>query len=114
MFKGFVIAVLLMLGASQLDQYFCNGKYTDGTDVDAATNQALLSQLKVASVDAAVHDPTSVVELRPGPEACGDGTIDRFAPNKYRLLHRASNRCSHSDARDFAHHRSPARRQHKK
>ena len=31
MFKGFVVAVLLMLGASQLDQYFCNGRYTDGT-----------------------------------------------------------------------------------
>lgn len=31
MFKGFVIAVLLMLGASQLDHYFCNGRYTDGT-----------------------------------------------------------------------------------
>ena len=29
MFKGFVIAVVLVLGASQLDQYFCNGKYTD-------------------------------------------------------------------------------------
>ena len=31
MFKGFVIAVLLVLGAVQLDQYFCNGKYTDGS-----------------------------------------------------------------------------------
>jgi hypothetical protein len=31
MFKGFVIAVLLVLGASQLDQYACNGKYTEGT-----------------------------------------------------------------------------------
>jgi len=31
MFKGFVIAVLLVLGASQLDQYCCHGKYTDGT-----------------------------------------------------------------------------------
>jgi hypothetical protein len=30
MLKGFVIAVLLLLGASQLDQYFCNGKHTDG------------------------------------------------------------------------------------
>ena len=30
MLKGFVIAVLLLLGASQLDQYFCDGKYTDG------------------------------------------------------------------------------------
>ncbi|WP_283814205.1 hypothetical protein [Bradyrhizobium sp. AUGA SZCCT0160] len=31
MFEGFVIAVLLVLGASHLDQYVCNGKYTDGT-----------------------------------------------------------------------------------
>ena len=31
MFRGFVIAVLLVLGASQLDQFVCNGKYTDGT-----------------------------------------------------------------------------------
>lgn len=31
MLKGFVIAVLLVFGASQLDQYYCNGKYTDGT-----------------------------------------------------------------------------------
>lgn len=31
MFKGFAIAALLMLGASQLDQYFCNGRYTDST-----------------------------------------------------------------------------------
>ncbi|WP_283816582.1 hypothetical protein [Bradyrhizobium sp. AUGA SZCCT0431] len=31
MFKGFVIAVLLVLGASQLDQYVYNGKYTEGT-----------------------------------------------------------------------------------
>jgi hypothetical protein len=30
MFKGFVIAVLVVLGASQLDQYYCHGKYTDG------------------------------------------------------------------------------------
>jgi hypothetical protein len=30
MFKGFVIAVLLVLGASQLDQYYCHGRYTDG------------------------------------------------------------------------------------
>ena len=31
MIKGFAIAVVVLLGASQLDQYFCNGKYTDGT-----------------------------------------------------------------------------------
>jgi hypothetical protein len=31
MLKGFVIEGLLLLGASHLDQYFCNGKYTDGT-----------------------------------------------------------------------------------
>jgi hypothetical protein len=31
MFEVFVIAVLLVLGASQLDQYFCNGRYTDGS-----------------------------------------------------------------------------------
>jgi hypothetical protein len=30
MLKGFVIAVLLLLGASQVDQYCCHGKYTDG------------------------------------------------------------------------------------
>jgi hypothetical protein len=30
MFKGFVIAVLMVLGASQVDQYCCHGKYTDG------------------------------------------------------------------------------------
>ena len=29
MFKGFVMAVLLLLGASQLDQYLTNGRYTD-------------------------------------------------------------------------------------
>ena len=31
MFKGFVIAVLLVLGAAQLDQYLTYGRYTDGT-----------------------------------------------------------------------------------
>jgi hypothetical protein len=30
MFKGFVIAVLVVLGAAQLDQYLTNGRYTDG------------------------------------------------------------------------------------
>ena len=30
MIKGFVITVLLVLGASQVDQYCCHGKYTDG------------------------------------------------------------------------------------
>ena len=30
MFRGILIAVLVVLGASQLDQYFCHGKYTDG------------------------------------------------------------------------------------
>jgi hypothetical protein len=30
MFKGIVIAVLIVLGASQLDQYYCHGKYTQG------------------------------------------------------------------------------------
>ena len=29
MFKGFVIAVLLLLGAAQLDQYLTNGRHTD-------------------------------------------------------------------------------------
>jgi hypothetical protein len=29
MFKGFVIAVLLLVGASQLDQYLSNNRYTD-------------------------------------------------------------------------------------
>jgi hypothetical protein len=29
MFKGFVIAALVLLGASQLDQYFTHGRYTD-------------------------------------------------------------------------------------
>jgi hypothetical protein len=29
MFKGFAITILLVLGASQLDQYYCHGKYTD-------------------------------------------------------------------------------------
>ena len=29
MFKSFVVAVLLLLGASQLDQYLSNGRYTD-------------------------------------------------------------------------------------
>ena len=54
MFKGFVIAVLLLLSAAQLDQYLTNGWYTDGCQVDAATNQALVSGLRVASLDA-VH-----------------------------------------------------------
>jgi hypothetical protein len=31
MFMGFVIAVLLVLGAAQLDRYFYHGWYTDGT-----------------------------------------------------------------------------------
>jgi hypothetical protein len=31
MFKGILVAVLVLLGAALLDQYFCNGKYTDGT-----------------------------------------------------------------------------------
>jgi hypothetical protein len=30
MIKGFVIAVLVLLGASQVDQYLTNGRYTDG------------------------------------------------------------------------------------
>jgi hypothetical protein len=30
MLKGFVIAVLLLLAASQIDQYCYHGKYTDG------------------------------------------------------------------------------------
>ena len=30
MLKGFVIAVVLVLGASLLDQHYCHGKYTDG------------------------------------------------------------------------------------
>ncbi|WOH46930.1 hypothetical protein [Bradyrhizobium sp. sBnM-33] len=29
MFKGFVIAALMLLGASQLDQYLTHGRYTD-------------------------------------------------------------------------------------
>jgi len=29
MFKGFVIAVLLVLGASQLDAYLTHGRYTN-------------------------------------------------------------------------------------
>jgi hypothetical protein len=29
MIKGFAIAVLVVLGASQLDQYLTNGRYTD-------------------------------------------------------------------------------------
>jgi hypothetical protein len=29
MFRGFVIAVVLLLGASQLDQYLTHGRYTD-------------------------------------------------------------------------------------
>jgi hypothetical protein len=31
MFRGFVIAVLLILGAAQLDRYIYHGRYTDGT-----------------------------------------------------------------------------------
>jgi hypothetical protein len=31
MFKGFVIALLVLLGAAQLDRYFYHGRYTDGT-----------------------------------------------------------------------------------
>ena len=30
MFKGFAIAVLLLLSAAQLDQYLTNGRYNDG------------------------------------------------------------------------------------
>jgi hypothetical protein len=30
MIKGFVIAALALLGASQLDRYYCAGHYTDG------------------------------------------------------------------------------------
>ncbi len=30
MFKGIAIAALVLLSASQLDQYYCHGKYTDG------------------------------------------------------------------------------------
>jgi hypothetical protein len=30
MIKGFVIAALALLGASQVDQYLTNGRYTDG------------------------------------------------------------------------------------
>jgi hypothetical protein len=30
MLRGFVMAVLVLLGASQLDQYYCHSKYTDG------------------------------------------------------------------------------------
>ena len=41
MLQGFVIAVLLLLGASQVDQYFCNGKYTDGA-------MAMLRQIRHA------------------------------------------------------------------
>jgi hypothetical protein len=29
MFKGLMIAALVLLGASQLDQYLTNGRYTD-------------------------------------------------------------------------------------
>jgi hypothetical protein len=29
MFKGFVMAALMLLGASQLDQYLTHGRYTD-------------------------------------------------------------------------------------
>ncbi len=31
MFKGFVIALLVLLGAAQLDRYFYHGRYTDST-----------------------------------------------------------------------------------
>ncbi len=31
MIKGFAIAVLVLLGASQLDQYLAHGRYTDAT-----------------------------------------------------------------------------------
>lgn len=30
MIKGFAIAVLALLGATQVDQYLTNGRYTDG------------------------------------------------------------------------------------
>jgi hypothetical protein len=30
MLKGFVVAVVALLGASQLDQYLTHGRYTDG------------------------------------------------------------------------------------
>jgi hypothetical protein len=29
MFKGFVMAAVMLLGASQLDQYLTHGRYTD-------------------------------------------------------------------------------------
>jgi hypothetical protein len=31
MFKGFVIAALVLLAASQVDQYLTHGRYTDAT-----------------------------------------------------------------------------------
>jgi hypothetical protein len=31
MFKGFVMAALMLLGASQLDQYLTHGRYTDAS-----------------------------------------------------------------------------------
>jgi hypothetical protein len=31
MFKGFVTAALMLLGASQLDQYLTHGRYTDAS-----------------------------------------------------------------------------------
>ncbi|MGF6432264.1 hypothetical protein ABIE91_007484 [Bradyrhizobium elkanii] len=31
MIKGFAIAVLVVLGASQVDQYLTHGRYTDAT-----------------------------------------------------------------------------------
>jgi len=31
MFKGFVMAALMLLGSSQLDQYLSHGRYTDAT-----------------------------------------------------------------------------------
>ena len=42
MIKGFVIAVLLVLGASQVDRYCCHGKYTDGA-------MSMLRQIKHSS-----------------------------------------------------------------
>lgn len=39
MFKGFVIAVLLLLSVAQLDQYLTNGRYTDAA-------MAMLQQIR--------------------------------------------------------------------
>jgi hypothetical protein len=39
MFKGFVIAVMMLIGAAQLDQYLTHGRYTDAA-------MAMLRQIK--------------------------------------------------------------------